>query len=673
MIIQIMKKLFTIDAIMASLIGSIGYGAGYVIPQSFGVNVFISILICYAAGMTCDKVADKVIFNSSTQKSFGRRCLVFVGIALVFAAAYFVVQKYFAHSLWSDVGYYLPFVVGVPVIAFCVSFGIRIIKRYRLLKKYGSGEGGFVVDEKALEALAAFKGENQKLANLPEKNPVAKTAFGTFVGKKEKAGVRFLGIPYAKAGRWERAKPLEKSEEIFEAYYFGNSEIQPDSSHNVLTKFNQGEDCLNLNVWTAKYEPEKKKPVLVYFHGGDGRYGGSANPIYHLENIAKAIPDAVFVSVNYRFGVFGVVDFSASGLPDANEYQDTTALSLLDQIEALKWIKANISAFGGDSENITVAGDSAGGSDICLLAATKEAKGLFKRALIMCASTYDTPSDDEKASQLGKKLVEEFNAKSVAELKRVSAEQLRSFSNKHYDLIELPPRGGRLIPQNVTKEYLDGVASDIDFIFGIAADDISGWQAMLAGEVSLDAMAEAYFENLKNYMGTEKSDKIDELLKTYMKGGLNEAEAKKVMLADFQYKACPLYDCVALAKGGSSVRCFLWDVKGDIEKFTANSASMVTAMLGNREIAEQMGYLQDKNITEIMQAMTNKFVHGQKPSLFNNEIKGVNEISWSEYTPENRNVLHISSDGICMSESAFSENVRELENLFDDGYNLIGG
>lgn len=658
-----MKRLFTLDAIVAAMFGSIGYGAGFVIPESYGLNFLSCLLICYVAGIVLDLTADKIIYNRFTQKTTGRKILVYAVFAILFAVAYFLVDKYFAHSLWIDVGYYMVFVIGIPVIAFFVSFGIRIARRNRLYKKYGSGEDGFIIDKDALKSLGNLKGKNSILSEYNGKNPVAKTFSGTYVGKKSGKGVSFLGIPYAKAERWEKPLPLEKSEEIFEAYYLGNSEIQPDISHNILTKFSQGEDCLNLNVWTKKFEPEAKKPVFVYFHGGDGRYGGTAHPAYHLENIAKLLSGAVFVSINYRFGVFGTVDFSTSGLSDSNEYKDTTSISLLDQIEALKWIKNNISAFGGDSENITVSGDSMGGTCIELLSCSKEAKGLFKRAFIMCASTFDSPENTEKASLLGKKLAEEFNAKTVADLKKIDSKQLGDFTTKNYDLVELPPKNGTFVSADVEKEYLNGAASDVEFIFGIASDDMSSWQAMLAGDISIDKLADYYFEGFMNSLEKEKSEKFSELLKTYMKNIPDETQAKKELMADLHYKACPLHDCVTLAKGGSKVRCFLWDVEGEIEKLTANSASMVTSILGNLKIAEQMGYLHDKGITQIMQELIGKFMQGNEPSLFHNEIKRVDEIYWGEFTPEKKGVLHITKGEIKMSESAFSENVLKLEEL----------
>ena len=658
-----MKKVFTTDTIIASFFSAIGYGVGYVIPSEMGYNFVISIIISFAAGMILDHVADIIIYNEFVQKSNGRKYTVFASMIAVFLVTCFWVDKYFGHSLWSDFGEELFYVVGIPVIALGFSLIVRMFKRYKLSGKYGTGEGGFVYDKKMLDSLNELKGKNQKLKEYTGKNPVVKTAQGTFVGKKEKKVVSFLGITYAKAARFEKPVPIEDSEDIYEAYYFGDSEIQPENAHNVLSDFRQSEDCLNLNIWTAELSDKGKKPVFAYIHGGDGRYGGTANPLYYLDNIAKEIQDAVFVSINYRFGVLGVIDFSATNLPDADLYNDSTALSLYDQIEALKWIKRNISAFGGDPDNITVAGDSAGGSDILLLAATKEAKGLFNKAFIMCASTYDNPGDNEKASALGVKLVESFSAGSVADLKNIEPDKLRELTNKNYEIVELPPRDGRLIPSDLTDKFLKGVASDIEFIFGVASDDLSSWEGMLAGEVSIDEIVVSYYEFIKETLGEEKSNRMDELLKTYMKPGISITEAKKAMLSDFQYKIGSLHDALNLAKGGSKVRCFYWDVKGDVEKFTSNGVSMVTSVLGNASIAEQMGYIHDEGITSVMQALVDKFIHGQEPSLFNNEKRGVNEIKWDEYIDENKALLHISKDSMKMDSTDFLDSAWEFGKL----------
>ncbi len=657
-----MKKVVTLDAVMVSFIAAMGYGFGYTVPSAFGWHPLLCLVVCLALGSVLDSLANRIVFSSAVQKTTGRRYLVFLAIALVFLAGYAVLARFFAYSLWNDVGSELTFSVVLPVVFFFLSLLIRAYKQKKLLAKYGTGESGFRFDEKAAEHWMQNFGVNAVLSEADRKLAV-RTVGGTYVGKKTGEGIRFLGIPYARAERWKKPVPVAASEQICEAYYFGNSEIQPDNSHNILSGAPQGEDCLSLNIWTAKLEPEAGKPVFVYFHGGDGRYGGSAGPSYSLGKLAGMTEDGVFVSFNYRFGILGVVDFSASGCPDAAEYEESTALSLLDQIEALKWIRANIAAFGGDPENVTVAGDGSGGSCICLLAAMKEAKGLFRRALILCASVTDTPADDKMAALAGKNLLAEFPADTVFARTAVTAEELRDFSLRNYQLLELPPRNGKLVPQNVDEAFLSGVASDIEWIFGIAADDASGWQAMLAGDPSLNNMIETYYETLRSALGPEKAAEMDSLLSGYGKPDRTVTEAKRALLSDFHYKACMLHDCRTLARGGSRVHCFFWDVDGNIEKLTANSVSLVTAILGNAEAAEQMGYLHDWSLTEILQMLLGKYIRGQGMELYNNELKGVPGFVWAEFSAEEENILHIRKDAIRMSGSVFSDRIRELENL----------
>lgn len=651
---------------MAALFGTIGYSVTYFLATYYGLNPFLRTIIYIAVGMAFDLIADKLIFNRVVQQSAEKKYTLYCALALVILTAYYLLARFYAYSLFPELGLQLTIEIGIPLISFFISLGIRYYKWLRLVQKYGSGECGFLFDEEAKEIMKALNGKNRERKRYIGRNPLVKTVTGSYIGKKNRNGFRFLGISYASAERWKKPVPAQVSDKIYEAYYFGSTEIQPKSSHNTLTYFNQGEDCLNLNIWMAELEPGANKPVLVYIHGGDGRYGGSANPMCYLGNIAKEISDAVFVSVNYRFGILGVIDFASSGCTDSEEYKESTGLSLLDQLEALKWIKANISAFGGDPENITVAGDSTGGTCICMLSAMEKAKGLFHRAIILGASSQDTPVDDKKAALLGKKLLTEFRAESIDNLKTVTTEQLRDFSRQNYNLLETPPRDGRVAPQNISQAYRNGVASDVEFVFGFAEDDISDWRAMLAGEESLDELMKAYYENFKNDVGLKKAKILDAMLQKYMWYGASITDAKKSLLADVQYKVNVLHDLRTLSAAGSKVRCFFWDVNGDIEKFTANTASMVTAIFGNFKIAEQIGYLHDSDLTEIMQTLLGKFMRGQKPELFNNELKGVSEIVWDEFDADKKSVLHIQNDAIHMTKNAFSENVCELEKLIFD-------
>ena len=182
------------------------------------------------------------------------------------------------------------------------------------------------------------------------------------VGAKEKDALSFSGIPYSKPTvgerRWKAPEPLSESEDAFEAKHFGASAIQVDYDVSFLKLHRQSEDCLTLNICVASKRTEYKKPVILFFHHGDFTYGGSADPLLHGEEFIKVYPDSVGVTFNYRLGIFGFIDFSE--IPGGENYPDALNLGLLEQIAALRWIKENISVFGGDSERITVMGFESG-------------------------------------------------------------------------------------------------------------------------------------------------------------------------------------------------------------------------------------------------------------------------------------------------------------------------
>lgn len=154
----------------------------------------------------------------------------------------------------------------------------------------------------------------------------------------------------------------------------------------------QSEDCLTLNIDFKNLNTDKKKTVVVLFHRGDFSYG---------EGLAYAYSDIVAVSFNYCQGILGFIDFS--DVPGGKDYLAAINPGLLDQIAALKRIKEKISAFGGDPNNITVAGFEAGAISISLLAVCKQAENLFQRAFIFSGCTenaYEISQFPKKTAQI---------------------------------------------------------------------------------------------------------------------------------------------------------------------------------------------------------------------------------------------------------------------------------
>lgn len=214
-----------------------------------------------------------------------------------------------------------------------------------------------------------------------EGSPVVTTIYGTLEGSADKNDTfAWLGIPYAAPPvgdlRWQAPRPPEAWEGIRRASRFGSQSAQ----RSFVTGAPVGsEDSLYLNVWRPATE-RRGLPVYVWIHGGANTSGASnASPEYMGYPLA-AKADLVFVSVNYRLDVFGWFDHPAlkTGDPDT----DSGNFGTLDLIAALEWIRDNIEAFGGDPDNVTIAGESAGAFNVLTLLIAPKAKGLFHKAVV---------------------------------------------------------------------------------------------------------------------------------------------------------------------------------------------------------------------------------------------------------------------------------------------------
>ena len=200
-------------------------------------------------------------------------------------------------------------------------------------------------------------GTNKKIEGEYDKTLAIKCATGTYVGSLDDGVLSFKGIRYGQAPvgklRWHDPVPVEDSNDVFEAKYYSNACPQ---SAGLPTP--QSEDCLMLNIWTDPATISQKKPVMVWIHGGAFVVEAAGDYIYHGHNFSVAHKDeVVLVTIEYRLGVTGFIQLEELFGP---EYKNSNNLGLLDQIEALKWVKRNIASFGGDPDQITIFGESAG-------------------------------------------------------------------------------------------------------------------------------------------------------------------------------------------------------------------------------------------------------------------------------------------------------------------------
>jgi para-nitrobenzyl esterase len=207
-----------------------------------------------------------------------------------------------------------------------------------------------------------------------------RTLTGPVSGDSADGVLVFRGIPYAAAPigalRWRPPQPMTPWERARDATRFGASCPQPPRGARAGDPGPQDEDCLFLNVWTKGLDG--KRPVMVWIHGGAFRLGSGSMPIYDGARFAQ--DGVVLVTLNYRLGRFGF--FAHPAIAKANPDDARGNYGLMDQVAALAWVKANIASFGGDPDNVSVFGESAGGASALHLLTSPRAEGLFQKAII---------------------------------------------------------------------------------------------------------------------------------------------------------------------------------------------------------------------------------------------------------------------------------------------------
>ena len=276
-------------------------------------------------------------------------------------------------------------------------------------------------------------GENKRITDGNyDKSLAAKCINGTFVGRKTENIIAYKGIPYVgnqPVGelRWKAPVDYVPDDGVYEAYYSGKSPHQRLLDFAAL--YPQGEDCLHLDIWKADEASAEKKPVMVWIHGGAYEIEGYVDPWYDLSNFVQENPDVIAVSIEYRQGVFGF--FHLSHLADGKDYPDAQNLGLMDQMMALKWVHENISNFGGDPDNVTIFGESAGAGSVTLLPLVEGSHAYFKRVIAESGSPALTRST-EAAITCTNEIMDKLGCKTVSDLRKIDAKKACGRIRNHF-------------------------------------------------------------------------------------------------------------------------------------------------------------------------------------------------------------------------------------------------
>ncbi|MCB0666613.1 MAG: carboxylesterase/lipase family protein [Saprospiraceae bacterium] len=329
---------------------------------------------------------------------------------------------------------------------------------------------------------------NEQILFIGDDIAITNTVYGKVQGFILRDIYQFRGIPYgADTGGKNRFMPPQKPEpwdEVRPAVWWGNSapQIMDNRYASVWSAYadhwnydDVSEDCLKLNVWTPALNDGKKRPVMVWLHGGGYTNGnGIEQDGYMGENLSRK-GDIVFVSINHRLGPIGFSDLSGVG---GDKYKHSGNVGALDMVAALEWVKENIANFGGDPNNVTIMGQSGGGAKVCTLTAMPKAAGLFHKAVPLSGSTI-TAMDQKYSQKLGQYILSEagLSAGEIDKLQEMPWKEYILVANKaSQKLREETPDNGMLrrgfgpvaddinIPAGTFYSDPDGVSSEVPML-----------------------------------------------------------------------------------------------------------------------------------------------------------------------------------------------------------------
>lgn len=332
-----------------------------------------------------------------------------------------------------------------------------------------------------IRALAAATAMLLSAPAFAQEAPTVNAPAGRLRGAAEGEVRVFRGVPYAQAPvgdlRWRAPERAVRWRGVRDATQFGAACMQPASRFFDYPQVS--EDCLFLNVWTPANA--RNAPVMVWIHGGSLVSGAGSDVLY--DGAAFAARGIILVSINYRLGPLGWLahpELSAES-PDnvSGNY------GLMDQIEALRWVQRNIRAFGGDPDNVTIAGESAGALSVMYLMASPEARGLFHRAIAQSAYMITMPElrngtyvDWPDAEAIGARVAGQLGASNIAGLRAMSAEAILE-PTRLAPYFPLGTIDGHLLPRQLVEVFDRGEQAAVPVLAGFNEGEIRSLRFLL--------------------------------------------------------------------------------------------------------------------------------------------------------------------------------------------------
>lgn len=467
---------------------------------------------------------------------------------------------------------------------------------------------------------------------------------GVMLGQEENGVNYWKGIPYAEPPvgdlRWKAPVPAAESSEEIECYEYGLTALQYEWPTERASYADKGEDCLTLNIWTGSEAGDEAKPVMFWIHGGSYAWGGSTDPIYDGQKFAEAHPEVILITCNYRLGLMAFPEFST--IPGGEEYTDTN-LAIRDHIVALEWVKDNIEGFGGDPDNVTIFGESAGSVSTSSLLLSPAAEGLFDKCIVQ-STTFNQGfiSDRSSAQEYGELIAETVGAENMDDLLAVTEEEWLEIDTEYWlgDYAAAVGLVGddEIIPSDFDEAVKRAGDSGVELLIGTNADeDYYSVHELEGYDNWADVLDEEWNDTYESVTAETKS-MMDSFMET------QKAEGKDRVFAESEFNTeGSRYSAIQLAEkynaaGGTSYM-YYWDVPSTSEDYFKGACHAVELnyIFNNLQDTIYSGENPDKATAEKAQESWINFAKTGNPS--------VGDLEWPEYDGKSRNTMMIELDG----------------------------
>lgn len=466
-----------------------------------------------------------------------------------------------------------------------------------------------------------------------------KTEKGKIHGKRSDDGqVRtFLGVPYAAPPvgqlRWKVPQPAEKWKGMRETTSFGSRCMQPDIFHDMHFRDpGASEDCLTLNVWAPAVDKHTKLPVMVWIYGGGFVAGATSEPRQDGEHLAHK--GVIVVSMNYRLGLFGF--FVHPGLAAESAQHAAGNYGLMDQTAALAWVRRNIGAFGGDAENVTLFGESAGSFSVSAQMASPLAQGLFAHAIGESGAAFY--SHGLSFAPLAERLTSDpayalsaFGTSDLAALRAMSADDLmRKMATQtgpgsgHIG----PDVDGYFLPESVEQIYKEGKQAHVPLMAGWNRDEPSA----LAVNYPQPPTVASFEQTAEKSFGARSA----EFLQVYPAATDAEAVRSAIDFAGDSFIAFSTWEWLEAqaATGGAAVYRYHFERPSPADKyhpagsgaFHSDEIEYVFGTLNSR--TDAVWQPEDQKLSDLVETYWTNFARSGNPN-------GANVPEWPQYNQGN--------------------------------------